>query len=73
MTEIEANAYFTESNYPHQGSGETWGDAIKRAYLADVTYAAEMIPRLGPKAVQEVLTAMFQGVGPSRCGFRSRT
>src|SRR5882762_2116210 len=46
MTETEAEAYFTESNYPHPGPGEAWGEALKRAYLADVNRAAEMIPRL---------------------------
>jgi hypothetical protein len=71
MTETEAKSYFTEPSYPHPGPGETWGEAIKRAYLADVTRAAEMIPRLGPEAARGALTAIFEGVDPPAAIFKA--
>ena len=71
MTETEAKAYFTESSYPHPGPGEAWGEAIKRACLADVNRAAEMIPRLGPEAVRGALTAIFEGVDPPAAIFKA--
>jgi hypothetical protein len=69
MTETEAKAYFTEPSYPRPGA--TWGEAIKRAYLADVTRAAEMIPRLGPEAARGALTAIFEGVDPPAAIFKA--
>jgi hypothetical protein len=71
MTETEARAYFAESNYPKPQPGETWGDAINRAYLTDVAAAAEMIPRLGPEAVRGALTAIFEGVDPPAAIFKA--
>jgi hypothetical protein len=71
MTEAEAKTYFTESSYPHPGPGETWGEAIKRAYQADVTRAAELIPRLGPEAARRALTAIFEGVDPPAAIFKA--
>jgi len=64
MTETEAKAYSPNPTTRIPGPDETWGEAIKRAYLADVTRAAEMIPRLGPEAVQGALTAIFEGIDP---------
>jgi hypothetical protein len=71
MTETEAKAYFTESSYPHPVPGESWGDGIKRAYLADVNRAAGMIPRLGPEAVRGALIAILEGVDPPAAIFKA--
>ena len=71
MTETEARAYFGESNYPKPQPGETWGDAINRAYLTDVAAAAEMILSLGPEAMRAALTSIFEGEDPPAAIFKA--
>ena len=73
MTETEAKAYFTESSFPHSGPGETWGEAIKRAYLADVNRAAEMIPEARPRGGAGGSDRDLRGRRPSRCDLQGRT
>ena len=72
MTETEAKAYFTESSYPHPGPGEAWGEAIKRAYLADVNRRRDD-PEARPRGGAGGSDRDLRGRRPSRCDLQGRT